>query len=78
MPYDIEISNKKIIIEIQGRQHYEYIPYFHGTIDGFKYQQLKDRIKKDYAESKGYDVIYISYNELENGSYKQIISKAVQ
>lgn len=78
MPYDIEISNKKIIIEIQGRQHYEYIPYFHGTIDGFKYQQLKDTIKKDYAESKGYKVVYISYNKLESGDYKQIISEAIQ
>ena len=78
MPYDIEISDKKVIIEIQGRQHYEYIPYFHGTLEGFKYQQLKDRIKKDYAESKGYKVVYLSYHELENNTYKQILQKALK
>lgn len=70
LPYDIEISDLKIIIEIQGEQHLKYIEYFHGSIENFHYQQRKDNYKKRFAESKGYKVIYIYYDEIKNGNYK--------
>lgn len=71
LPYDIEIQDLKIIIEIQGQQHLEYIEYFHGSIENFNYQQRKDRYKKKYAEKHGYKVIYIYCDEIKNGDYKQ-------
>lgn len=70
LPYDIEIPELKIIIEIQGPQHLKYIEYFHGSIENFYYQQRKDDYKKRFAESKGYKVIYIYYDEIKNGDYK--------
>lgn len=77
LPYDIEIINKKILIEIQGEQHLKYIEYFHGTIENFYYQQRKDDYKKRFAESKGYKMIYIYYDELKNNLYKFKIKKAL-
>lgn len=58
LPYDIyfETLYNKIYIEVQGKQHYEFIPIWHETVEGFEYSQHKDKIKKDYAKSKG---IYI-------------------
>lgn len=70
LPYDIEIVDKKILVEIQGEQHLKFIEYFHGTIENFHYQQRKDAYKKKFAESKGYKLIYIYYDELKNGSFK--------
>lgn len=70
LPYDIEIVNKKILVEIQGEQHLKYIEYFHGTIENFHYQQRKDDFKKRYAESKGYKLIYIYYDELQDEKFK--------
>lgn len=70
LPYDIEIVGKNILVEIQGEQHLKYIEYFHGTIENFYYQQRKDDYKKRFAESKGYRIIYIYYNDLRNGNYK--------
>lgn len=70
LPYDIEIPEIKTIIEIQGKQHLEYIEYFHGSIENFYYQQRKDDYKKRFAESKGYKVVYIYYDEIKNGKYK--------
>lgn len=70
MPYDIEIPELKVIVEIQGQQHLEFIPYFHGTIENFHYQQRKDSYKKRFAEKCGYTVIYIYYDELKNGTFK--------
>ena len=71
LPYDIEIVNKKILIEVQGKQHVEFVKYFHGTIDNFYYQQRKDDYKKRFAEKKGYKIIYIYYDEIKDGSYIQ-------
>lgn len=73
LPYDIEIPSLKVIVEIQGPQHYNYIEYFHGSEDNFHYQQRKDDYKRRYAEKNGYKVIYINYDEIENGQYKQIL-----
>lgn len=74
MPYDIEIPSKKLIIEIQGEQHLKFIPYFHITEAGFTYQKYKDEIKREYAESCGYRVIYLFYEDIESGEYKKILS----
>ena len=77
MPYDIEIVDKKLLIEIQGNQHLEYIEYFHGTIENFYYQQRKDSYKKRFAEHKGYKLIYIYYDEIKDGSFKDKLKKYV-
>lgn len=74
MPYDIEIPSKKLIIEVQGEQHLKFIPYFHITEDGFLYQKYKDQIKREYAESCGYRVIYLFYEDIKSGRYKKILS----
>jgi hypothetical protein len=71
LPYDIEIVGKNILVEIQGQQHLKYIEYFHGTIDNFYYQQRKDSYKKRFAESKGYKLLYIYYDDIKNGNYKE-------
>lgn len=69
LPYDIELQDKKIIIEIQGDQHSTFTPYFHGTLENFEYQLYKDEFKRDYAESVGYEVIYIYYSEINDSTY---------
>lgn len=78
LPYDIEIPKFKIIIEIQGEQHDKYIEYFHGGIENFYYQKRKDDYKKLYAEKKGYKVIYIYYDEIQNGNYKNKINNSIE
>lgn len=46
--YDFAIiKNNKvfILIEVDGRQHYEYIKYFHKNYSGFLRSQERDRVK---------------------------------
>lgn len=69
MPYDIEIPSLKILIEIQGQQHFEFIEYFHGSIENFYYQQRKDNYKKLFAEKNGYTLIYITYDDIKTNEY---------
>lgn len=78
MPYDIEMPEHNIIIEVQGEQHYSYSPYFHGSVENFEYQQWRDIQKKVFAEKHGYRVIYISYEEIRTERYKQIINDVLK
>jgi len=74
LPYDFEIIDKNIIIEVQGEQHIKFIEYFHGTIGNFYYQLRKDDYKKRFAEKNGYKVVYIFYDEIKNEEYKNKIN----
>ena len=76
MPYDFELVQSKVIIEVQGEQHFRYIPYFHGSLENFEYAQRKDRFKKAFAESQGYDVLCISYDDISSGRYQRMIQNA--
>lgn len=76
MPYDFELSEKRVLIEVQGEQHRSFIPRFHVTEDGFEYQKKKDIYKRQYAEQKGYRLIEIWYDEIEKGYFKQKIREA--
>jgi hypothetical protein len=73
LPYDIEVLGKKVLIEIQGEQHFKFIEVFHGTIENFEYQRFRDEYKKEFAEKEGYQLIYIDYKEIKKGTYQKKI-----
>lgn len=60
--YDFELSNSKILIEYDGRQHFEFNNYFHDDIDDFYYNFEKDVDKTIHAIKSGYILIRIDYN----------------
>lgn len=77
LPYDFELPQHKIIIEVQGSQHVEHIQHFHSTQEAFEYQQYKDRVKKEFATKAGYTYIEIFYKDIKNGKYKEIINNTI-
>lgn len=77
MPYDFELPQDKIIIEVQGEQHRSFIERFHADMDGFEYQKWKDAHKKQFALQAGYIFLEIWYSDIESGRYKNIISAAI-
>lgn len=68
LPYDFELIDYKIIIEVQGEQHYKYKQNFHGNIANFEYQKYKDKIKKDFALKHGYK--YLELKTKQTQKYK--------
>jgi hypothetical protein len=42
---DFFLPRKMIAVEAQGRQHYEYSNFFHGSQENFKLAQARDRKK---------------------------------
>lgn len=77
LPYDIEVVGKKVLIEIQGRQHNEFTPYFHGTLENFYYQLRKDDYKKRYAENRGYKLLYLYYEDFDDDSYRSKLNSVL-
>lgn len=78
LPYDIEVVGERILIEVQGNQHFEYTPHFHGSEENFERQLERDRIKKKFAKDRNYTLLEIDYNSIETGSYKETINRALQ
>lgn len=54
---DFLIPFHRIIIEVCGRQHYEYIDWFHKDRRGWVRAQTNDRNKKTWAEINNFRLI---------------------
>ena len=86
MPYDNEISNLNLIIEVNGMQHYRITNYTIMSAEKknitpeeeFNYQQLKDKYKRDYALSKGYFYLEIPYwTDDKEKTWKKLIDDKI-
>ena len=59
-------GNIQCLIEFEGRQHYEYTPYFHENPQAFYRYQEHDRIKINACLARGLPLHIIPYTEEEN------------
>lgn len=65
MTFDFFNANKKVAIEVQGRQHTKFIPFFHSSRGKFLQQLKRDSKKLDFCEINGIKLIEIySVSEL--------------
>lgn len=74
LSYDFYIPSQNILIEYQGRQHYQPIDYFGGEAR-FKNQQKHDQMKLDYAKEYGYTLITVPYIEDTFSKIKKYLIK---
>lgn len=65
LPFDfvVNVNGTELYIEIDGRQHYEFTPYFHKTIEDFNLQQIRDKIKDNFAKEKDLNFLRIRYDQ---------------
>lgn len=50
---DVYIPRLKIAVEVQGIQHYQYTPHFHGDADGFTRRLKFDEAKRSLCRKRG-------------------------
>lgn len=62
------------LMEFDGKQHFEFTPYFHKTIFGFKKQQEWDRRKNKYCLMHRIPLIRIPYWDLEELTLKKLFN----
>lgn len=63
---DFYIPKQKMMIECHGRQHYEFIKYFHKTAAGFIKSLQRDNQKKEFCEINEIELVELPYNESDN------------
>jgi hypothetical protein len=56
--YDDEL---KIAVEYNGRQHYDYIPFFHSSKEAFYNQKYRDLLKRDMCVKNNVKLIEVPY-----------------
>jgi len=66
--YDFYLPEHNLLIEFHGRQHYEFIPYFHKTEDNFLQYKQRDIFKIELAKMLNYSFIEFNHNQLKNVS----------
>ena len=74
LSYDFYIPSQSILIEYQGKQHYEPIDYFGGG-SKFKLQQKHDQMKANYAKDHGYKLIAVPYTKDTFSNIKKYLLK---
>jgi len=62
--FDFFIKNYNILIEVQGRQHSEYVSHFHGDKKGFVESKKRDNMKIAYCADNNISLVTINYNEM--------------
>jgi hypothetical protein len=51
----------KLGVEYNGRQHYEFVPFFHKNKEAFHNQKYRDYMKKDLCKKNGIRLISVPY-----------------
>lgn len=72
---DFVIPNLPLLVEVHGRQHYEYVKYFHKSKKNFKLYVKNDSIKKDWCELNEIIYIELAYNKIKE--WKKIINEQI-
>lgn len=60
MRYDFVLIDRKVILEFDGQQHFEYCKKF-GSYEKFELLRKNDNIKNELAIENGYNVLRIPY-----------------
>ena len=61
--FDFFIKEIGVYVEVQGRQHTEFVKHFHGDKEAFKAQKMRDNLKRQYVEENGECLVRFNYDE---------------
>jgi hypothetical protein len=73
---DITVQDLNLAIECHGRQHYEFVPHFHGSRDEFARSLERDRAKAQAILDAGMSYLAIPYSieaKLTRGGLRALI-----
>lgn len=63
---DFFIPNIRVAFEVHGRQHYEYVQFFHKTKAGFILANARDEDKIEWCELNDIELIILKYSGTDN------------
>ncbi|CEP95548.1 DNA-directed RNA polymerase subunit P [[Clostridium] sordellii] len=75
--YDNEVVELNLIVEVHGKQHYEFCKHWHKDKSGFNDLKYRDKIKKQFAIDNGYHYLEIPYTSEVNNDYIKLINDKI-
>ena len=61
--FDFFIKELGVYVEVQGRQHTEFVKHFHGEKEAFQAQKMRDNLKIQYVDEHGQCLVRFNFNE---------------
>ncbi len=62
--FDFYLPNLSIVVEVQGAQHTEFNPHFHGTAENFKASRKRDRLKGEWCDINDMTLVCVNHTEI--------------
>lgn len=62
---DFYLPGRKLVVEVQGRQHFEFVPHFHRTRLGFIQSRMRDEHKRGWCLDAGLSWVELSHDETD-------------
>ncbi len=72
---DFVLPDLMVTIEVNGRQHKEFVPFFHKNLAGFKAGQVRDTSKRQAIIDAGFSPISIDESELKSLTRSELIQR---
>jgi len=73
---DFFIPGLRLVVEVHGRQHYEYVNFFHKTKANFLMSKKRDKTKAEFCMVNDLSLAILPYNEKEK--WNQIIVQSME
>jgi very-short-patch-repair endonuclease len=62
--FDFYLPSLNLYVEVQGVQHTEFNPHFHGDAASFRAAQKRDRLKKEWCALNDFTLVHINHDEI--------------
>ena len=72
---DIFMQSISLAVEVHGRQHYEFVPFFHKTKADFLLARKRDRDKSEWCSLNNITLVSLPHDEEDK--WKNLISSAI-
>lgn len=69
---DFFLPLRKLMIEVNGRQHTEYVRFFHGDKNNYKKSLARDKNKIAWCELNNIRIVYLNHDEDDETWRKKI------
>lgn len=63
---DFVIPGKRLVVEVQGQQHYSYNPHFHKNKAEFLRSLARDRQKADFCGANDLTLVRLNHSESDD------------
>ncbi len=72
--FDFRIRSLRLLVEVQGEQHFKYNKHFHNTIENFYAQKRRDGLKVEYCEENDLTLVYF-YDKVDKITEELILER---